>query len=51
MLTEAKAMAVARCSDGFVRTYAEASVERKVLGFCGILEEFGISFDVFGRRR
>jgi hypothetical protein len=51
VLTEAKAVAVARCKDGWVKAYAEASVERKVLGFCGILEQFGVSFDVFGRRR
>lgn len=42
VLTKVKALAVARCNNGYVRTYAEASVERKVLGFCGILEQFGI---------
>jgi len=49
VLTEARALAVARCKGGVFTASAEASVERKVLGLCGILEEFGISFDQFGR--
>jgi hypothetical protein len=51
VLTKARAVAVAKCNNGYVRTYAEASVERKVLGFCGLLEEFGINYDDFGRGR
>lgn len=59
VLTQVRALAVAKCQNGFVRTYADASVERKVLGFCGVLEQFGIfdnsfgnfNFDLFGKKR
>lgn len=50
VLTKAKALAVVRCSGGTFRAYAEASVEKQVLGLCGTLEQFGISLDRFGRR-
>lgn len=49
VLTKAKALAVAQCKGGVFRSYTEASVEKKVIGLCGILEQFGIDFDSFGR--
>lgn len=51
-LTKVKAFAFAQCKNGYVRTYAEASVERKVLGICGLFDQFTIvDFADFGRRR
>lgn len=51
-LTKVKAFAFAQCKNGYVRTYAEASVEKKVLGFCGLFDQFTIvDFADFGRRR
>lgn len=48
VLTKARAIAVARCSGGVFTGYAEASVESRVLGLCGIPQRFGIDID-FGK--
>jgi hypothetical protein len=42
VLTKVKAFAFAQCKNGYVRAYAEASVEKKVLGFCGLFDQFTV---------
>jgi hypothetical protein len=50
-LTRARAIAVAQCRGGLFRLYSETSVERTVLGGCGLYKDWSGFRVELGRKR